>query len=182
VRIRDRQTAPAHRSVAAGSVLSIACVLVASTASASDTNLVLLPDWTGILPILLLLFIALIFPANQLLFKPIFRVLDEREKRTSGTRERAEKVMRDAEQTLAKYEQAVRDVRADAERDRKAAIATARKENLGVTASARDEAQREAERAGRELAEALEQSREAMRAQAESIAIEAATRVLGRPL
>jgi F-type H+-transporting ATPase subunit b len=160
----------------------VAVVAVSTPASASDANLVLLPDWTGILPLLLVLFVLLMFPANELLFKPIFRVLDEREKRTDGTRRRAEKVMRDAEETLGNYERAVRDVREESERDRKSAVAVARTENAAVTATVREQAQAEAERAGRELAEALEESRVVMREQAESIASDAAARVLGRPL
>ena len=165
----------------------VQCVTLFTAASASpawgaDTNLVLIPDWTGILPLLLALFVLLMFPANALLFKPIFRVLDERENRTTGTRKRADKIMQDARETLAKYEQAVRDVREESERDRKSHIATARTENAALTASAREQAQAEAERAGLELAQALEQSRVIMREQAESIATEAAARVLGRPL
>jgi F-type H+-transporting ATPase subunit b len=153
-----------------------------TTASASDTNLVLIPDWTGILPLLLLLFVLLMFPANELLFKPIFRVLDERDKRTNGTRRRAGKILLDAEKTLADYELAIREVREAAERDRKSDIAGARTQSASVTAAAREQAHTQAERASRELAEALEESRVTMREQAQSIAAEAAGSVLGRPL
>lgn len=166
--------------------VSLVAVAIIGTFSApafaSDTNLVLIPDWTGILPLLLVFFVLLMFPANKLLFKPIFRVLDEREKQTSGTRRRADKIMRDAETTLADYERAVRDVREEAERDRKSDVAVARQENASVTVAAREQAQAEAERAARELAEALEDARVVMREQAESIASEAAASVLGRPL
>ncbi|MFP8880642.1 MAG: hypothetical protein AAEJ52_08575 [Myxococcota bacterium] len=186
MRTRHQTKTGAHqRLCAACAVLAFALVAVAAVAtpaSASDTNLVLLPDWTGILPLLLALFVLLMFPANELLFKPIFRVLDEREKRTDGTRRRAERIMRDAEETLVKYERAVGDVREESERDRKTDVGVARKENASVTSAAREQAQAEAERAGRELAEALEESRVVMREQAESIASEAAARVLGRPL
>jgi len=163
-------------------VFAVAAVSTLARPAAASTNLELVPDFFGILPLLILFFVLLMFPANALLFKPIFRVLDEREKRTNGTRQRAEKIMRDAEETLANYERAVRDVRDEAERDRKSNVATARTENASVTAEARSQAQAEAERAGRELAAALEESRVVMREQAESIAAEAAARVLGRPL
>ncbi len=173
----------APRSVSGVSLAAIAIVgTFSAPAFASDTNLVLIPDWTGILPLLLVFFVLLMFPANELLFKPIFRVLDEREKRTNGTRRRADKITRDAETTLADYERAVRDVREESERDRKSDVAVARKENASVTAAAREQVRAEAERAGRELAEALEESRVVMREQAESIASEAAASVLGRPL
>ena len=159
-----------------------ACALFAGAAAASEGDLVLLPDFTGKLPILILLFALLVVPVNAILFKPIFQVLDAREERTTGTCKRAEKIMNDAEQTLANYEQAVREVRADAEQARKREAAAARQENRTVVDAARADAERHFERARTELAAALEQSRQTLRADAQSLADEAASRVLGRAL
>jgi len=113
VRIRQdtntRATGWRHAIDIAFGLRLAACIAIvagfSTTASAADANLVLIPDFTGILPLLLLLFVLLMFPANELLFKPIFRVLDERGKRTNGTRRRANKILLDAEKTLADYEQ-----------------------------------------------------------------------------
>jgi len=159
-----------------------ACALGAGAAAASEGGLVLLPDLTGKLPILIVLFGLLMFPVNALLFKPIFQVLDAREERTTGTRKRAEKIMESAEATLAGYERAVREVRAESERLRKQQAAAAREENLTVVHEARVESERQLERARRELAAALEQSRQTLGASARDLADEAASRVLGRPL
>ncbi len=159
-----------------------ACVLCAGTAAASEGGLVLLPDWFGKLPMLIVLFALLMYPVNTLLFKPIFRVLDAREERTAGTRKRAEKVMKHAEETLADYERAVREVRAESEQARKSEAATARKENSTVIDEARSESERQLERARTELAAALEESRQTLGANAQGLADEAASRVLGRPL
>jgi F-type H+-transporting ATPase subunit b len=186
VRTRDHTKTQAYqptRLVRTASQLAAVMIAIISTpASAADANLVLIPDWTGILPLLLLLFVLLMFPANELLFKPIFRVLDERDKRTKGTRLRADKILRDAETALTDYKQAIREVREEAERDRKSEVGLARTENASLTTAAREQAQGEADRASSELAAALEEARVVMREQAESIAIEAATSVLGRPL
>jgi F-type H+-transporting ATPase subunit b len=165
----------------AGALLAT-CVATAGTAAASEGGLVLLPDFTGKLPILIGLFALLIIPANAILFKPIFRVLDEREERTVGTRRRAEKIMKGAEETLASYERDVRAVRAEAEQARKLHAAAARKENASVTQAARAEADLQLERARLELDAALDQSRQILRADARSLANDAASRVLGRPL
>ncbi len=159
-----------------------ACALFAGAAAASEGDLVLLPDFTGKLPILILLFALLVVPVNAILFKPIFQVLDAREERTTGTCKRAEKIMNDAEKTLANYERAVREVRADAEQARKREAAAARQENRTVVDAARADAERHFERARTELAAALEQSRQTLRADAQSLADEAASRVLGRAL
>jgi F-type H+-transporting ATPase subunit b len=159
-----------------------ACALLAGTAAASEGGLVLLPDIAGKLPILILLFALLVYPVNEILFKPIFRVLDTREERTAGTRKRAEKIMKDAEETLARYESEVREVRAEAERTRKSEAAATREENASLVDGARVEAERQLERARTELEEALAQSRQTLRAGAQSLADEAASRVLGRAL
>jgi F-type H+-transporting ATPase subunit b len=159
-----------------------ACVLCAGSAAASEDGLVLLPDWFGKLPMLVVLFALLMFPVNALLFKPIFRVLDAREERTAGTRRRAEKVMKHADATLADYERAVREVRADSEQARKREASAAREENAIVIDEARADSERHLERARAELAAALEQSRQSLGANARGLADEAASRVLGRPL
>ena len=159
-----------------------ACALLAGTAEASEGGLVLLPDLAGKLPILIVLFALLVYPVNAILFKPIFRVLDAREERTAGTRKRAAKIMKDAEETLARYESQVREVRADAEQARKSEAAAAREENATLVGAARAEAERQLERARIELDEALAQSRQMLRAGAQSLADEAASRVLGRAL
>ena len=83
---------------------------------------------------------------------------------------------------LAEYEHAVREVREEAERDRKQRAASARDENASVTAAARAEVEVELQRATSELEATLVQSREGLRAEAENLASEAAARVLGRTL
>jgi F-type H+-transporting ATPase subunit b len=159
-----------------------ACALCAGVAAASEGGLVLLPDWFGKLPMLVVLFALLMYPVNALLFKPIFQVLDAREERTAGTRKRAEKVMKNADETLADYERAVREVRAESEQARKREAAAARKENSTVVDEARAESERQLERARTELAAALEESRQALGAKAQGLSDDAASRVLGRPL
>ncbi len=160
----------------------VACALAAGSAAAGEGGLVLLPDLTGKLPVLIVLFALLVYPVNAILFKPILRVLDAREERTVGTRARAEQVMGDAERTLADYERAVREVRAEAEQARKREAADARSENAKLVGAARAESERHLERAQTELAAELEQSRQTLRAAAEQLASEAAARVLGRAL
>lgn len=160
----------------------LACVICTGVAAASEGGLQILPDWTTKLPLLIVLFALLISPVNAILFKPIFQVLDAREERTMGTRKRAESVMKQADATLAEYERAVREVRAEAEQARKREASAARQETAGVIDEARAESERQLERAKTELAAALEQSRQILRTQLQSLADEAASQVLGRPL
>ena len=164
-------------------VLVTACIsLTAAPAFATGAELELVPDFTGKLPVLIAFFAALVWPANQLIFKPIFKVLDERAEKTEGTRRRATRIMGDAEKTLADYEDAIREARGESEKDRKEFIANARSQNASLTAEARGDAEREVARARESLASALDEARGALREQSESLATEAASRVLGRSL
>jgi F0F1-type ATP synthase membrane subunit b/b' len=126
------------------------------------------------------LFAAMLIPINTLLFRPLLRALDLRVERTEGTRERAVKLAASADEILARYEQAVSDVRVEAEQARRAELASARSETSARTAQARGEAEKEIERARREVGSALASARTRLRADVEPLGREAAARVLGR--
>jgi F0F1-type ATP synthase membrane subunit b/b' len=155
-------------------------LFAAGTASASEGGIVLWPDWFSMLPFMIALFAALILPLNALLFRPLLRALDLRSERTVGTRERAEKLAASADEILARYEKSVSDVRIEAEQARRSELASARSETAARTASARADAEREIERARNEVSAALAAARNQLRAEAEPLAREAASRVLGR--
>ncbi len=172
-----------HRErIGCAAIAALIALLWASGAAASEGGLVLLPDLYSKFPLLIAFFVLLIFPANALLLRPILRVLDEREKRTAGTRSRAKKIMEDAGEVLANYERAVRDVREEAETSRKQYLAEARGEHASLTAAARSDAKGEITRARSEIAAAVDESRVSMRAQVETLADEATARGLGRSL
>jgi F0F1-type ATP synthase membrane subunit b/b' len=154
-------------------------LLTTGTASASEGGIVLWPD-PMMLVVMIALFAALIVPVNALLFRPLLRAVDLRVERTTGTRERAEKLAASADEILAKYEQAVNDVRIEAEQARRAELASARSETAARTAEARAGAEREIERARHDVSAALAEARTKLRAEAEPLAREAASRVLGR--
>jgi F-type H+-transporting ATPase subunit b len=163
-------------------------LLVAGNAAASEGQLYILPhDEHGNLAfrdltILIIFFAALMFPLNALIFQPIFRVLDAREEKTSGTRKRADQLASDAEAMLERYDQSVREVRKDAEEARKLALASARDDGSTTTAGARGDAENEVTRAREEIAAALDQARETLKSQAAGLAGEVAERALGRRL
>ena len=155
--------------------------LVAGEAAAAEGGLQLLPD-LQLLGTLLVLFGLLIVPVNQVIFKPIFRALDDRADKISGTRARAERLERDAEAVLGRYQTTVREVREEAESARRARLEEARGETARTTAEARAAAESEIERARAELSAALEEARASLRGQSQELAREAAARVLGRAL
>ncbi|HPG25531.1 MAG TPA: ATP synthase F0 subunit B [Myxococcota bacterium] len=179
------------RSLAAASLIA-AAALVAQPTQASE-NLVLIPDANlfglfglgeglGALWIMLIGFVVLIFPLNQLIFKPIFAALDARAARIQGARERSAQLERDADAVLDRYETAIREARSESEAARQHQLGRAREEQIALTTQARSEAEREIERARNDLGRSLEDARATLRASAEDLARAAAERVLGRAL
>ena len=154
--------------------------VLAGEAHAAD-NLVLVPD-PPILLALIVLFVLLVAPIDRLLFKPIFRVLDERDERIAGTRARAVALEQETDQVLSRYESQVAAVREEAEQERRSLLEAARGDALGTTGGARAQAEGEIERARSEIQGALESARGSLRSQAQELAQQAAARVLGRPL
>jgi F-type H+-transporting ATPase subunit b len=155
-------------------------LLVALPAQAAGGALEIFPDER--IFYLIVLFVLLIFPVNKLLFHPIFRVLDERDARIEGARNRADQISAEAEATLDRYRGAVRSAREEAEGERKNVLEQARREQAQLTGSVRSEAEVTINRAREEVAGALDDARSQLRRQAEELAREAAARVLGRNL
>jgi F-type H+-transporting ATPase subunit b len=157
-----------------------ALVALPHAASAAEGNLEVFPDWTGLLPLLVALFVVIIFPADRLLLRPLLRVLDERHERIEGARQRADALSGEADAVLARYETAVGEARHHAEAARRDALDRARREQTGLTSQARTDAEAEIARARDEVGRALAEARTALRAEAELLARDAASQVLGR--
>jgi F-type H+-transporting ATPase subunit b len=156
-------------------------LLVAAPAYASEGGLVLTPDLL-LLGVLLALFAAMIFPLNALIFRPILRVFDERRQKISGTAARAEKLRKEADEIIGRYEHAVQTVREEAEAQRRAQLEVARGEGASELSGARAGADREIETARQSIESSLDAARAALRGEAAILARQAAERVLGRPL
>ncbi len=164
-------------------VIVVASLLtLAPRATATEGGLVLEPDFQLTLPLLILVFALLVIPLNLLIFRPIFRVLDARSDQIDGNRTRAERVAEQADEVLERYERAILEVREDAERDRRARIGAVRSETAQRAHAARAQAEAEISRAREEVSSALVEARTSIRAQAEGLAIEAASRILGREI
>lgn len=157
-------------------------ILLASPRPAvAEGSLNLIPDpWT--LGTLLVLFLALVPVLNAVLFQPLLGVLEERERRIEGARQRSEQLARQANETLSRYEASVREARVAAEAARKEALAAAAHDGGATVQAERGRAESTLERARGEIQSALASARTQLRSEAESLAREAATRLLGRAL
>ena len=139
----------------------------------------LFPEWSELIP-LIVLFLILIPLTNAILFKPVFRILDARNERIEGARKRATKLDQDAAGVVERYRSAVRAVRAEADSERKATVEQARRAQSEQIAEERSEAERRMEAARREIESSLTRARESLRSEIESLARDAAARILGR--
>jgi len=171
-------TAVRSAAVAAGTLAGLLC---ASSATAAN-ELVLVPEEPLFVAYLIVGFLVLIPIVDRLIVRPVFRVIDERAEKIEGARDRAAKLQLDADNVLAKYETAVRDVREEAERSRRDSIDAARAQQAEVTGTARADAEREIEESRAEPESSLADARASLRETAEGLARQAAEQVLGRTI
>src|SRR5579885_1020681 len=74
----------------------------------------LVPDGTLVLHIVII--VTMVFVLNRILYKPITRVLGEREHRTRGRSGEAHEILRRVSENLSRYENSLRQARADSYR------------------------------------------------------------------
>jgi len=99
----------------------------------AENSIQLVPDGTLFLHIAIIL--VMVFVLNATLFKPINRILEEREKRTRGRSGEAADILRRVDEKMAHYEQSLRKTRAEGyqllEQERAAAMEE-RRSSLGA--------------------------------------------------
>jgi F-type H+-transporting ATPase subunit b len=136
------------------------------------------PDWT--LPVASFVFLITLFALNQLLFKPLFRVLDERRERTVEMRSRAQRELEYHQALLEEYHSRIRDERQSGYRLAEAVRGAALEERQQAVARARAEAEQLLSRAKDELQAERKSVRERLSREADEIARLITTRVLQR--
>ncbi|MDZ7261329.1 MAG: F0F1 ATP synthase subunit B [candidate division KSB1 bacterium] len=141
----------------------------------------LTPD-TGLIFWTVLTFLLLLFVLKKFAWKPLLRMLDEREQRIKDSLEKAEQAQREAESTLGAYQKMLNQARREAqeiiEKSQKAAEAN-RQEIL-------QQAQRESEllleRAKREIALGKEKALDEIKQFAVDLSLTIASKIIGQSL
>jgi F-type H+-transporting ATPase subunit b len=77
----------------------------------AENSIQLVPDGTLIFHVVIIL--VMVFVLNATLFKPINRILEEREKRTRGRSTEAQNILHRVEQKISHYEHSLREARAE---------------------------------------------------------------------
>jgi F-type H+-transporting ATPase subunit b len=132
--------------------------------------------------LMMVVFATLIVVLKPLLFEPVLRVFEERERRTDGARDAARSMQEQAGELLSRYEKELAKVHEVARQERDRMRADAAKVEAEVMAQARDTANRILEEGRARIARESRQIEFALGRESERLARNVAEAVLGRSL
>lgn len=126
------------------------------------------------------LFTMFILVLRPLLFDPLLRVFEEREKRTEGAKLKSREMDAKAGELLTRYEAELDKVRREANVEREKLRAEAKALETKIMNEARDEAARILDTGKARIAAEVDQMRKELKDAQPALAAEIASRVLGR--
>ena len=138
----------------------------------------LVPDGTLFIHIAIIL--LMVFVLNRTLFKPVNRMLEERERRTHGRSDEARKTTEQVEESLRQYERSLREARVESyhtmERQRTEALGE-RQRRMAVV---RDEMSGMVEEEKKAIRDQSAEARATLESEARRVAASVSTQILGR--
>jgi F-type H+-transporting ATPase subunit b len=137
-----------------------------------------LPDLSVLWVIFFLLVLTIVL--DRLLFRPIQRVIQQREEAVRSARELAERSAREAAAALAEFEQRTSAARAEVYREMDEVRRTALEARGQILSQTRAEAEQQIAAASAQLAADAEEAKRRLSAEAETLGAAAAERILGR--
>lgn len=139
---------------------------------------IVLPDLSVIWVIFFVLLLTVVL--DRLLFKPVLRVIAERERAIRSARELAERSASEARLASAEFEKKTGEARAELYRQMDEMRRTAMNERAEIMARTRAEAEAEIAAASARLAAEAEDARRRLSAEADALGAAVAERILGR--
>ena len=130
----------------------------------------------------LVMFLAMVAALNALLFKPLLRVMDERENRVSGNRSAAEAANRDLEAMKSSYLEKLELTRKQANQERDALRKAAEAEEDKIVRSAREWAGNMVSDLRERIAAEYQGARDQLAASSQDMGRQIAARILGRSI
>ena len=138
------------------------------------------PNWTTI-PIVFFL-IILTFILNRLFFKPLGKILSERDRKITGAKNEAEEIRKISQQKAQAFDQRLRDARREADLEVAKVKNAALDEKNSVVASQRKTAEQMINEARADIRKKTEDASKVLEAQTRSIAEHIASHILKRPV
>ena len=136
----------------------------------------LVPDGTLVLHIAII--ITMVFALNRLLFRPVNRILDERERRTRGRSDEAHEIIRRVKESLLQYENSLRQARAESYRLLEQQQSEASGERQRKVVVVRKELEEEIEERKREIQAQADDARVTLEGEARRAAASISSQVL----
>lgn len=127
-------------------------------------------------------FLLLMVLLNVFLYKPVRKILAERDAEIIASREKTAAVDREVEEKMAQYEAKLRQTKTLAYEEKAVAIGKVREEESAIIEKARQEAAQSLAAIQKQVARDAEGARGVLREQAQSISLEICRKVLGRSL
>lgn len=146
----------------------------------AENSIQLVPDGTLFLHIAIIL--LMVFVLNNTLFKPINRILEERERRTRGRSGEARDILQRVEEATTNYERSLREARAEGYRLMESERAEAMNERQSTLDALREEVTHTVEEEKELIRSQAEEARQTLAADARSIAAEIGSQILHRPI
>jgi F-type H+-transporting ATPase subunit b len=137
-----------------------------------------LPDLSVVWVIFFVLLLT--FLLNRLLFKPLLRVMEERQRAVTSARELAERSAHEARRAAAEFDRKTGEARAELYRQMDDMRRTALEERAAIMNRTRAEAESEIAAASAKLQAEAEEARRRLSTDAEVLGAAVAERILGR--
>lgn len=138
----------------------------------------MLPDLSVVWVIFFVLLLT--FVLNRLLFKPLLRVMEERQRAVTSARELAERSAHEARRATAEFDRKTGEARADLYRQMDEMRRTALEERAAIMNQTRAEAESEISAASATLQAEADEARRRLSVDAEALGSAVAERILGR--
>ena len=146
----------------------------------AENSIQLVPDGTLFFHIALIL--IMVFVLNATLFKPINRILEERERRTRGRSGEAQDILQRVEEKVAQYERTLREARSEGYRIMEQERAVAISERQARLTAIRDEIDHSVAEQREAIRGQVEGARASLEQEARRLAAEIGSQILHRPL
>lgn len=146
----------------------------------AENSIQLVPDGTLFLHIAIIL--IMVFVLNATLFKPINRILEEREQRTRGRSSEAHDILRRVDEGLSMYERTLREARAEGYRLMEQERSIAMSERQKSLNAVREEVTQVLDKQKKELSVQAEEARSALALDARRLAADIGAQILHRPV
>jgi len=138
------------------------------------------PNWTTI-PIVFFL-IILTFILNRLFFRPLGKILAERERKITGAKKEAEEIRKISQEKATAFEQRLRDARREADSGIAKVKADALGEKNNLVSSQKKSAEQMISEARGDIRNKTEEALKVLERQTETIAKHIASHILKRPV